>query len=158
LEWSDRERAVERKRQKAAEAAGEPYEVQGVNPVRIAVLNHESRYPNSRLNEIGTTKAIERSSKEAALRDLSNAPKYAVQALIVGSEDEAIYALQAVIDAGFDGTIISNESAGAAYFQLQVGPYETVEEANRVSSHIERAHRLNPSVIIITPEEEPSEQ
>ena len=88
LEWSDRERAVERKRQKAAEAAGEDYEPLGDNPVRISVLDHEARYPEERLGEIETSEAAARAEAEAARLAALHAPEYAVQALLGGDVDE----------------------------------------------------------------------
>ncbi|MBW2715013.1 MAG: type II secretion system secretin GspD, partial [Deltaproteobacteria bacterium] len=81
LKWSDRERTVERKRQEAAEAAGEEYKPLGENPVRISVLEHEARYPVERIAEIEIEAETARAEAEVARLAAANAPKYAVQAL-----------------------------------------------------------------------------
>jgi len=157
LEWSDRERAVERKRQKAAEAAGEDYEPLGDNPVRIAVLDHQDRYPEERLGEIEIKEAVARAEAEAKrLADL-HAPEYAVQALVGGDVNKAIDTLQALIDEGYDGTLVSNDVGGSVYFELQIGPYPTIDEANRASRSVQNVHGLEPSVVVVSEEaaEEP---
>jgi general secretion pathway protein D len=153
LEWSDRERAAEGKRQKAAAEAGEPYEAEGDNPVRIAVLDHEARYPTERLEEISDAKWTAREAKEAQRLAAENAPKFAVEALVVGTEEKAIDTLQAIIDAGFDGTVTSNASSGSTYFQLQVGPFETLQEAQRVAGLVQHIRKLDPSVVVLLPED-----
>jgi general secretion pathway protein D len=157
LEWSDRERAVARKQQKAAEEAGEPYEPRGDNPVRIAVLGHEEAYPPERLLEIKAAQAALRAQKEAERRAAEIAPRYAVQAPFGGTEGEAIDKLQAIIDAGYDGTLVSSELGNSMYFELQIGPYPTLGEAKQVSIDMRGAHSLDPSVVIVLPDppEEP---
>jgi hypothetical protein len=157
LEWSDRERAVERKRQKAAEAAGEEYEPLGDNPVRISVLDHEARYPGERLGEIETAEAAARAEAEAARLAALHAPEYAVQALLGGDVDKAINTLQALIDEGYDGTLVSNDVGGSVYFELQIGPYPTIDAAERASKSVQDVHGLEPSVVVVSEEaaEEP---
>ncbi len=153
LEWSERERAVERKRQKAAEAAGEEYEPLGDNPVRIAVLDHGARYPEERVGEIRSDDARAREEAEAARLAALHAPEYAVQALIGQDVDEAIDTLQVLIDEGYDGTLVSNDLAGSIYFELQIGPYATFDEAKRVSESVRDVHGLEPSVVVVSEEE-----
>jgi len=157
LQWSDRERTVERKRQKAAEAAGEDYEPLGDNPVRIGVLKHEARYPEERLEEIAAELAAIRAEKEAARLAGLHDPVYAVQALLGSDVDEAIDTLQQLIDAGFDGTLVSNDVGGSVYFELQIGPFPTINAARRASESVHDVHGLQPSVVIVNQEaaEEP---
>ena len=157
LKWTDRERARERKRQKAAEAAGEDYEPLGDNPVRIAVLDHEARYSEGRLGEIEAKKASTRAEAEAARLAALHAPEYAVQAMVGGDVDEAIDTLQALIDEGYDGTLVSNDVAGSVFFELQIGPFPTIDAAKRVSKSVHEVHGLEPSVIVVSQEaaEEP---
>jgi general secretion pathway protein D len=157
LQWSDRERAVERKRQKAAEAAGEEYEPLGDNPVRIAVLSHEDRYPEERVGEIEAAEASARSEAEAARLAALRAPEYAVQALVGRDVDDAIDKLQALIDEGYDGTLVSNDVGGSVLFELQIGPFPTIDAAERVSKSVHEVHGLEPSVVVVSEEaaEEP---
>ena len=157
LEWSDRERSAERKRQEAAELAGEDYEPLGDNPVRNAVLGHEARYPKERLREIEAAEVAIRAEAEAARLAALQGPEYAVQALLGGDVDEAIDTLQALIDEGYDGTLVSNDVGGSVYFELQIGPYPTVDAAERVSKSMQDIHGLEPFVVVVSEEaaEEP---
>ncbi|MBW2715029.1 MAG: SPOR domain-containing protein, partial [Deltaproteobacteria bacterium] len=152
LKWSERERTVERKRQEAAEAAGEDYQPLGENPVRISVLKHEGRYPVERIAEIETEAATARAEAEVARLAAANAPKYAVQALVGREVDEAVNMLQAVIDEGHDGTLVSNDIGGSVYFEMQIGPFQTVSAAERAAELIRDVHGLEPSVVIVQKE------
>jgi general secretion pathway protein D len=157
LQWSDRERATERKRQKAAKAAGEEYEPLGDNPVRIAVLDHEARYPEERLGEIEVEELAAQAEAEAARLAAMYAPEFAVQALVGRDVDDAINMLQALIDEGYDGTLVSNDVGGSVYFELQIGPFLTIRAAERASELVRDVHGLEPSVVIVYAEaaEEP---
>jgi general secretion pathway protein D len=153
LEWSDRERAAERKRQKAARKTGEDYVPIGDNPVRNAVLDHQARYPEERIAEIEIAEAIARDEAEAARLAALHAPEFAVQAVVGKDVDEAIHSLQELIDEGYDGTLVSNEVGGSIYFDLQIGPFPTIEEAKRTSELVRDVHGLDPFVVVITEEE-----
>jgi general secretion pathway protein D len=153
LEWSDRERAAERKRQKAARKAGVKYEPIGDNPVRNAILDHQSRYPDERMAEIELAEAVARDEAEAARLAALHAPEFAVQAVAGKDVDEAIDSLQQLIDQGYDGTLVSNEVGGSVYFDLQIGPFSTIEEAERASDMVRDVHGLDPFVVVISEEE-----
>jgi general secretion pathway protein D len=153
LEWSDRERAAERKRQEAARKAGVEYEPVGDNPVRNTVLELQSRYPKERIAEIELAEAIARDEAEAARLAAIHAPEFAVQAVVGEDVDEAINSLQKLIDEGYDGTLVSNEVGGSVYFDLQIGPFPTIEEAERTSEIVRDVHGLEPFVVVVTEEE-----
>ena len=149
LDWSERERAAERKRQKAATAAGEDYEPLGDNPVRIAVLAHEARYPLERIGEIEIEQSLSRAEAEAARLAGLHAPGYAVQALLGNDVDKAVDALQELIDEGYDGTLVSNDVDGLLYFELQIGPFPTIAAAERASILLRDVHGLEPFVVVV---------
>jgi hypothetical protein len=149
LEWSDRERAMERKLKVALEEAGEEYVPRGSNPVRIAVIDHESNYPPERMAEIAEQEANARADQEAELLAVERGPRYSVQALVGSGATEAMNTLQAVIDAGYDGTLVSSEIDGSMLFELQIGPYETVNEAELVSGLVRGSHGLRPLVVVV---------
>ena len=149
LEWSERERAAERKRQKAAAAAGEAYEPLGDNPVRIAVLGHEARYPEQRIGEIEAEQIIARAEAEAARLAALHAPGYAVQALLGNDVDKAVDALQELIDEGYDGTLVSNDVDGLLYFELQIGPFPAIDTAERAAQFMRDVHGLEPFVVVV---------
>ncbi len=153
VEWSDRERAAERKRQEAARKTGAKYEPIGDNPVRNAILEHQGRYPDERIDEIKISQAAAHQEAEAARLAALHAPEFAVQAVAGKDVDEAINSLQQLIDQGFDGTLVSNEVDGSVYFDLQIGPFPTIEEAERASELVREVHGLDPFVVVITEEE-----
>jgi general secretion pathway protein D len=153
LEWSERERAAEEKRQRAAQEAGEDYKPIGDNPVRNAVIDHQYRYPKERIDEIEIAEAIARDEAEAARLAALHAPEFAVQAVVGKDVDEAVDSLQELIDEGYDGTLVSNDVGGAVYFDLQIGPFSTIDEAERASDLVRDVHGLDPFVVVITEEE-----
>jgi len=156
LEWTERERAAERKRQKAALEAGEEYTPIGDNPVRNRLLDHEAHYPKERIGAIESERSADEIAAEAARIAALHPPKYAVQAVIGKNADAAVESLQGLIDEGYDGTLISNEVDGTVYFNLQIGPFATIEEAQQASELLRDVHRLEPSVVVI-PGEAPEE-
>jgi general secretion pathway protein D len=157
LEWSERERAAEQKRQKAAAEAGEAYQPLGDNPVRNAVLDHEARYPTERIGEIEAEKETARAEAEAARIAALHPPEYAVQAAIGKNTEDAVASLQELIDEGYDGTLVSNDVGGSVYFDLQLGPFASIEEAQQASEFLRDVHGLEPFVVVIPGEaaEEP---
>jgi len=145
LELSEREQAYERAEMKAALEAGEPYEPgRGLNPVRHAILDHESRYPLERAGEIEATQraALERAAAEPA------GPSYFVQAGLYGDEGQAVEVLTELIDLGFDGNLLSGERGGALLYEVRVGPYETLGEASSAETVLERSQGLTPAILI----------
>jgi general secretion pathway protein D len=150
LEWSERERAAERTRQKEAEESGEEYEPRGENPVRIRVLEHESRYPIERLDEIEAQDAAAKEKVAAEALAALEMPYYAVSAFVSGGENEAIQALQEIIDSGYDATLVSSQLNGRMAFELQVGPYASLSEAQHVRSVVASTHGLNPSIVVVS--------
>ena len=121
------------------------------------MLDHAARYPEERIGEIEAAEAMARAEAEAARLAALHAPEYAVQALVGGDVDGAIDKLQALIDEGYDGTLVSNDVAGSVFFELQIGPFPTVAAAERVSKSMRDVHGLEPFVVVVSEEaaEEP---
>jgi len=157
LEWSERERAAEQRRQQAAAKAGEEYQPLGDNPVRNAVLRHQSRYPEERIATIEAEKDIARAEAEVARLAALHPPEYAVQAVVGRDAEAAVQSLQELIDEGYDGTLVSNDVGGSVYFDLQIGPFATIEEAQQASELVRDVHGLDPFVVVLPGEaaEEP---
>jgi type II secretory pathway component GspD/PulD (secretin) len=152
LEWSDRERQVEKNRQKEALAAGEPYEPKGQNPARIRVLEHEARYPVERIETLHEEKRAEIARIEAEQLAAERAPYFMVAALVSGGEEDAMDALQHVIDAGHDGTLVSTSLNGGMAFEVRVGPFPTIDEARRVKDLVARSRGvrgLSPTILVV---------
>jgi hypothetical protein len=57
--------------------------------------------------------------------------------------------LTELVDAGFDGTLVSNQTAaGVVLYDIRLGPYETLDEAQRAASVVQTAHGLTSSVLV----------
>ncbi|HEY8155394.1 MAG TPA: type II secretion system secretin GspD [Myxococcota bacterium] len=158
LELSQDEIEEATQQRDAAEAAGEVYvPPPGRNPVRNRLLEQEARYPLERMREIEQQKgeARERARAEAG----QAGERYLVQAPVLGDEAEAMQMLTELVDAGFDGTLVSNQTAaGIVLYEIRLGPFETLEEAQKVGVVVQSAHGLSSSVLVEpapAPEEEP---
>jgi general secretion pathway protein D len=149
LELSQDEREELEAKRQAAEAAGLPFEPDlGRNPVRVAVLEHETRYPLQRMREIeqGEREEAERAAQERAEQE--RAPSYWVQAAVVGDEADAQRALTALIDAGYDGSLVSVAAGGAVIHEIRLGPYARLEDAQQAGAAVERSHGLKSAVLV----------
>ncbi len=134
-----------------ARETGEAYEPgRGLNPVRHAVLDHENRYPVERMLE------IERLEREAAERRAAEAlaprPEYFLQAGLFTDEDEAVDTLTTLVDLGYDGTLVTGERGGRVLYEVRVGPYQSLPNAEAAIRVLERSTGLMPSILIQTPE------
>lgn len=154
LSLDEEELEDERALEEAAEEAGTAYEPETRGaPVRRALLKHQARYPVERMM------AIERSEREAAERALDeadraeSAPTYYLKAAVFGQAEAAADQLTALIDAGFDGTLVTEEIDGIVLFEVRVGPFDTIDQAENASAALRRSEGLAPTVLIDTPSE-----
>ena len=148
LQLSEAEVEDAEERRASAEAAGEIYTpAPGRNPVRNRLLEQEARYPLERMREIEQQQQADR---ERARAEAGTAgPRYFVQAPVVGDESAATQALTELVDAGFDGTLVSSQtSSGLVLYEIHLGPFETLAEAQRVGGVVQSAHGLTSSVIV----------
>jgi alkanesulfonate monooxygenase SsuD/methylene tetrahydromethanopterin reductase-like flavin-dependent oxidoreductase (luciferase family) len=154
LRLSDSVRAEEEERRQRAEAEGVRYEPEeAANPVRTALLRHEARYPLERMREIEQEQREERERAAAGAQAAEPTAQYFVQAAIYGDEAAAMQTLTELVDAGYDGSLISGETDGVVLFEIRLGPYPTLEEAQRAGGLVRRSHGLAPAVMIGAPEE-----
>jgi hypothetical protein len=102
---------------------------------------------------------IEQEQREAAERKRAeeeaaqHAPKYLLEANLGSDERAATDLLVDLIDAGYDGSLVSSNVGGTLLFDVQVGPYETIDEANEAAENIARVHEVTPAVVVVSPEE-----
>jgi len=147
---SDAELEAERERRQQARDAGEHYRARNVeNPVRMALLDHELRYPLARMQQ------IEQEARDARSRaDSAGAAgaRYTLQAGIFGDEQAAANALTELIDAGFDGSLVTTDVDGTALYEVRVGPFGSRAAAERAAEVLRSAHQLSPRVVVEEPE------
>jgi len=155
LEISDDDRWQEEQRWAESMASGELYEPpqDGKNPVRNRVLELAAKHPLERMREIEqeqrATAEHERAEEEAAI----HAPQYMLEASLGNDERAATDLLVELIDAGYDGSLISSNVGGTLLLDVRVGPYKTIGEAQKAAESIGRVHDVTPAVVVFFPEE-----
>ncbi len=118
------------------------------NAIRIVVEEHERRYPLERMREIEQMNREERERLEQ-LDPGAEAPRYGVLAAVFRDSQAARDLLTRLLDAGYDGTLVSGEAdGGAVLFELRVGPYDDVEAAESAAASIRDAFELSPRVLV----------
>jgi general secretion pathway protein D len=136
------------RREKAADA-GLPYDEADDtgNAVRDKLRVLSKRYPLERMSEIEQEQAEERERREKEESQAGQGPKWGVLAAIFRSESAAQTQLTELVDAGYDGTLVSNQEGGSVFYELRLGPFETSDQANHVADAVRRGYGLSPTVI-----------
>lgn len=149
MAFSEDEVREERERYEQAIAEGRPYFGNDEdNEARQRIGEHIARYPLERMREIEQLQAKERDQLSANRRDGNQPPSYWLQAAVFGSADAATALLTDLIDSGHDGTLVSQSSDTGVLYEVQVGPYETLVDAETVQSVITRSHGLTPAILL----------
>jgi type II secretory pathway component GspD/PulD (secretin) len=149
LELTEREREEADERRAAAEEAGLDFEQsRGRNPVRGYLLGHSSRYPVERMREIEREEAEARRQAEEEQAASLTLPSYEVLAALFREEAPAVELLTDLVDAGWDGALVSGEVAGAVVHEVRLGPFDGLEDAEEAATVIGEAFGLSPSVVI----------
>ena len=99
--------------------------------------------------EIEQLQADEQARIEAARLAAETAPVYFLQAAIFGDADAATAMLTDLIDSGHDGTLIAEQSGDSVLYELHLGPYETLSQAETTATVVRRSHGLSPTVIVV---------
>ena len=64
-------------------------------------------------------------------------------------ETKAADELTRLLDAGYDGTLISSDSDGTLLYELVVGPYDDLRGANDVADVLAEIYGYSPKVTVI---------
>ena len=118
------------------------------NPVKAVLREQVRRYPLSRMREIEE----ERQSLRAALeeeKDRARTPNlYIVTAGVFYDETLAAEKLTILIDRGYDGILVAAEADDLVVFELRIGPYESLREAESAAEVLNEAFGLNTGVML----------
>ena len=112
---------------------------------------HSVRYPAGRVREIEAIRSEERAKALEAGR--AQGPEYIVQAAILSDPDKAASLLTDLIDSGHDGTLVSAPFGEAVVYEIHLGPYATLQQANTVGEAVKRSHALTPAILVLDHEE-----
>ncbi len=157
LELSEDELEAEVVRKAEADAEGRPYTPQDRGkPIRERLAAQRMRYPTARLPEIERTRA-ERRAAAAAAAD-QEGPHYVLQAAVLGDPDAAAALLRDLIDSGHDGTLLASQVGDSVLYEIRLGPFATLREAEMIGQSVRRSHGLAPSVLVEEPPDDGQER
>jgi general secretion pathway protein D len=123
------------------------------NPTRTAVSAIGNRYPLERMLEIERQQAVANASSRAAGAAPAPSARYLVVGGVFADSGVAQSTLRRLIDAGYEGTLVSSRSNGRVLLELRIGPYINLDDAERTADALRRAHALAPQVLVQKPED-----
>jgi len=165
---ADLERRSIEKREEFGESAGkglelsreerEEAEAQGIdlaayrggNPVRATIIDHRERYPIERMKELEAQSPDSR----AGTATIQPGVRYSLRAGVYSDEEAATRALTEVVDAGYDGTLVSSVVDGAVIYEIRVGPYESFDSARTAQALLRGSFGMEPTVTVLPAENE----
>jgi len=112
---------------------------------------HAHRYPLDRMRELEEKQAQTRAEREAqAAREAQEgSQRYAVMVATYLDEREATDGLTALVDAGYDGTLVTRDSDGQLVYTIQVGPFEDLWEADRTAETLDASYGFDSQVTVL---------
>jgi general secretion pathway protein D len=122
--------------------------IEDEGPASSAVAALERRYPLERMRDIEREQAQTREAARQAELYRGPAAQYIVHAGSYADAGEARATLTELVDAGFDGTLTSTGAAGRVRYELRVGPYKDMEQAERAASTLQRAYELSSQIVV----------
>ena len=129
---------------------GAPYEqLKGRNPVANRALELAGKHPVGRMQEIQQADREEAERVRSAEEAARHAPKYLVEAVVGSDEEAATDMLVALIDAGYEGHLVTRDVDGVLLLEIRVGPYASLDDAQRAGVQIGRIHDLTPRVVVV---------
>ena len=117
--------------------------------------NHAARYPIERMRELERQSADEQLKHSQAAQEEAKAEiqRYAVVVATLLDETKATNTLTTLLDAGYDGTLVSSDSDGRLLFKIEIGPFDNLWEAERAATTLDTAYGYSSSVTALRPSE-----
>ena len=106
--------------------------------------------------EIEQAGVDERARKTALARTRSQRV-YQVQAGVFSDPGQAQSIMVDLTDAGFDSTLVSEDRGGVVLYEVQLAPYEDLDQASDAVEVLQRTYDLEPELRVLQraePEEE----
>jgi PAS domain S-box-containing protein len=89
--------------------------------------------------------------QQRVIAQIAISPEVAKGDLLGLSMDVTEAAAQAqlteLVDAGYDGTLVSGDQGGAVFYELRLGPFPSSDQATRVADAVRKGYGLSPTVI-----------
>lgn len=121
------------------------------SPVLGRLRKHASDYPIERqaeLEELLRDREAQRVAERLGAGEAtSNA--YVLRVAVFQSDAAAADALTRLLDAGYDGTLVSDGSDGGIVYELLVGPYVEFDDASDAARVLSEVYDYDPSITIV---------
>jgi len=154
VELSLDERWQAEKRWAESVTTGMPYPpVTSGHPVRNRVLELAGKHPLERMREIEQQQRKANERIRAAAEAAKRSPTYYIETSMGSDERAATDLLVALIDAGYEGELVSSTAGGVLLLEVHVGPFDSFSDARNAGEQIGRAHGVTPSVVVMPPEQ-----
>ncbi|MFP6656370.1 MAG: secretin N-terminal domain-containing protein, partial [Myxococcota bacterium] len=115
------------------------------------LANHSARYPLERMRELEEDRADQQQRwlQEVEKKAEAEAQRYAVEVATFLDEAEATKTLTTLLDAGYEGILVSSESSGQVFFKVEIGPFDDLWEAQRAAGSLDTAYGYRSSVTAV---------
>jgi general secretion pathway protein D len=125
------------------------------SPAGSALAALAKRDPLERMREIEREQAQARAKAQKAASQAGPAPRYVLLAATYSDSSVASSTLTTLVDAGYDGRLVSSGSGGHVRYELRIGPYTELKDAERTAETLRHSYDLSPKVLVQTPEAHP---
>ncbi len=119
------------------------------------LAKHGARYPIERMQELERIHAEDQAERLARIEQEKAALRehFAVVVATYVDESDATKALTTLIDAGYDGTLVSSDADGQLVFSVQIGPFDDLWAAERTAETLDAAYGYSSSVTVLRRDE-----
>lgn len=112
------------------------------------LLDHTLRYPLERLDEIEEQRRLEKIETQRRREAELWGPQYRVHA-IVADQEAAAALVTAIIDLGYDATLVSSSTGTGVVLEIRVGLFESTRQAESVLIILQRSMQLDPYIVVV---------
>ena len=121
------------------------------SPVLGRLRKHASEYSGERERELEDLlrEREEQRVSERLEHGGGGNTAYALRVAVFRSDAQAAEVLTRLIDAGYDGTLVSGASDGGIVYELIVGPYTEFKEASDAAKALTEVYDYDPSITVI---------
>jgi general secretion pathway protein D len=118
------------------------------NPAKAVLREQARRYPLSRMREIEEQRSGAMAAMEQQRTRALDTDRYVVTAGVFHDENHAAERLTILIDRGYDGILVAAEADDLVVFELRIGPYDTLREAEGAAEVLNEAFGLSTGVML----------
>lgn len=148
IQLTEKQRKERAARRQAEAAAGVPPEPpSGRNPVQSRLEEMSSKWPIERMRELEKERKEEREKRNPKASQ-APASNYGVLAATYGDAGVAKDTLQKLLDAGYDGALVSRRSGGTVLYEVRLGPFKNLDAANQAAGVLRASYQLAPTVFV----------